>query len=108
MIIDTAETIILIHGLWMRGLVLLPLQRRLRAGGYSVRRFSYPSWRGGLEENARSLSSCVSETPGAVIHLVAHSLGGLVALHMLSRQPDGLPTMLPRSTASVSVRSKTL
>ena len=88
MITDKAETIILIHGLWMHGIVLLPQQRWLRAEGFSVRRFSYPSWSGGLAGNANLLSSFVNETPGAVIHLVAHSLGGLVALKMLSQEPD--------------------
>ncbi len=82
---DKAETVILIHGLWMHGFVLLPHQRWLHAEGFSVRRFSYPSWRGGLAENAHLLSRFVNQTPGAVIHLVAHSLGGLVALEMLSR-----------------------
>lgn len=72
----------------MRGLVLLPHQRWLRAEGFAVRRFSYPSWRGGLADNVRLLSSFVNETPGAVIHLVAHSLGGLVALKMLAQEPD--------------------
>jgi pimeloyl-ACP methyl ester carboxylesterase len=85
---DKAETVILIHGLWMHGIVFLPHQRWLQAQGYSVRRFSYPSWRGGLAENVDLLSGFVKETPGAVIHLVAHSLGGLVALEMLSRKPD--------------------
>lgn len=72
----------------MHGIVLLPYQRWLRAEGFSVHRFSYPSWSGGLAENANLLSSFVNETPGAVIHLVAHSLGGLVALKMLSQEPD--------------------
>jgi pimeloyl-ACP methyl ester carboxylesterase len=72
----------------MRGLVLLPHQRWLRAEGFSVRRFSYPSWRGGLAGNVRLLSSFINETPGAVIHLVAHSMGGLVVLKMLSQEPD--------------------
>lgn len=85
---NKAETVILVHGLWMHGFVLLPHQRWLQAEGYSVRRFSYPSWRGGLAENARLLSRFVNETPGAVIHLAAHSLGGLVALEMLSLYPD--------------------
>ena len=85
---DKTETVILIHGLWMRGLVLLPHQRWLRAEGFAVRRFSYPSWRGGLADNVRLLSGFVNETPGTVIHLVAHSLGGLVALKMLSQEPD--------------------
>ena len=85
---DKAETIILIHGLWMRGLVMLPHQRWLRAKGFTVRRFSYASWQDGLAENVRLLSSFVNETPGVVIHLVAHSLGGLVALMMLSQEAD--------------------
>lgn len=85
---DKAETVILIHGLWMHGLVLLPHQRWLSAEGFAVRRFSYPSWRGGLADNVRSLSGFVHETPGEVIHLVAHSLGGQVALKMLSQEPD--------------------
>lgn len=72
----------------MHGIVLLPQQHWLRAEGFAVRRFSYPSWRGGLADNVRLLSSFVNETPGAVIHLAAHSLGGLVALKMLSQEPD--------------------
>jgi len=72
----------------MHGLVLLPQQHFLRAEGFSARRFSYPSWHNGLADNARLLSCFVNETPGTVIHLVAHSLGGIVALDMLSQKPD--------------------
>ena len=50
---DNGETVILLHGLWMRGLVMLPLQRRLCAAGFATRRFTYPSWRGDLAENVR-------------------------------------------------------
>ncbi len=82
------ETVILIHGLWMPGMVMLPHQLRLREEGFDARRFSYPSWRDGLADNVRLLSRFVRETPGTVIHLVAHSLGGLVVLKMLSQEPD--------------------
>lgn len=85
---DKTETVILIHGLWMRGFVLLPHQRWLRAEGFAVRKFSYPSWQGSLADNVHLLSSFVNETPGPIIHLVAHSLGGMVALKMLSQEPD--------------------
>jgi pimeloyl-ACP methyl ester carboxylesterase len=88
MITDKLETVILIHGLWMHGLVLLPHQSWLRSGGFAVRRFSYPSWRGGLADNVQLLSSFVNESPGAVIHIVAHSLGGVVTLKMLTHEPD--------------------
>jgi len=85
---DQTETVILIHGLWMRGLIMLPLQHWLSAEGFATRRFSYPSWRDGLASNVRLLSDFINQTPGPVIHLVAHSLGGLVASRMLAQQPD--------------------
>lgn len=86
--VDKAETVILIHGLWMRGLVMLPHQHWLHAEGLAARCFSYRSWRDGLADNVRLLSRFVKDTPGTVIHLVAHSLGGLVTLKMLSQEPD--------------------
>lgn len=86
--LDKTETVILIHGLWMPGLIMLPHQHWLREDGFSACRFSYPSWRDGLADNVRLLSGFVKETPGSVIHLVAHSLGGLVTLKMLSQEPD--------------------
>jgi pimeloyl-ACP methyl ester carboxylesterase len=88
MITDKVETVILVHGLWMHGLVMLPHQRWLRSGGFAARRFSYPSWRNSLADNVHLLSGFVNETPGAVIHIVAHSLGGLVTLDMLAHAPD--------------------
>lgn len=82
------EAVILIHGLWMNGGVLWFQQRWLRQQGFAVRRFSYPSWHGGLADNVRLLSRFIAETPAPVIHLVAHSLGGLVSLRLLAEQPD--------------------
>lgn len=85
---DKTETVILIHGLWMRGQVMLPQQHWLRAEGFAAQRFTYHSWRDGLADNVGLLSRFVSKTQGSVIHLVAHSLGGLIALRMLAQQPD--------------------
>src|ERR1035437_5125792 len=82
---NKTETVILIHGLWMNRFVLLPLQRKLEARGFEVRRFSYPSWKGNLDENVRLLSKFINETSGSVIHIVAHSLGGLIAIKTLSQ-----------------------
>ena len=85
---DRTETVILIHGLWMSGFVLLPHQHWLRADGFTAHRFSYPSWRNGLDDNAHLLMRFIKETSATTIHLVAHSLGGLVALKMLSQETD--------------------
>jgi triacylglycerol esterase/lipase EstA (alpha/beta hydrolase family) len=81
---QSEASVILVHGLWMNGGVLLLQQRWLRERGFSVRRFSYPSWHGSLADNVGLLSRFVAETPGETIHLVAHSLGGLVSLSLLA------------------------
>lgn len=79
------STIILIPGLWMPAAALLPWQWRLQAAGHAVRRFAYPSWRNGLTSNVEALAHCLDETPGRPIHLVGHSLGGLLILCLLAR-----------------------
>lgn len=85
---DKTETVILVHGLWMRGLVMLPHQRWLGEAGFVAHRFTYPSWRDSLADNVRLLSAFIRQTPGSVIHLVAHSLGGAVTLKMLAQESD--------------------
>ncbi len=82
------DTVILVHGLWMPPFVLLPLRYRLIRRGFAVRLFSYPSMRGSLARNAQALAQFVSGTAGARIHLVGHSLGGLVVLTVLARHAD--------------------
>ena len=85
---NKAQTVVLIHGLWMNGLIFLAHQSWLSAEGFAVHRFSYPSMQGGMNDNVQLLSNCINNTAGSSIHLVAHSLGGLVALKMLSHEPD--------------------
>jgi len=84
----SSATVILIPGLWMPAAVLLPWQWRLQAAGHAVRRFAYPSWRNGLAANVEALARCLADTPGRPIHLVGHSLGGLLILSLLARGRD--------------------
>lgn len=85
---ESKETVILIHGLWMHGLVFLPHQRRLEKRGFFAQRFSYPSWSKTLGENVDRLAGFIAASRASRIHLVAHSLGGLVALAMLGQEAD--------------------
>lgn len=85
---DDVDVAILIHGLWMHGLVFAPYQYWLEKQGFAVRRCSYPSWSKSLEQNAERLARYVADTPGRRIGLVCHSLGGLVSLIMLAIRPD--------------------
>ena len=83
------ETVILVHGLWMRGFALAALARRIAQAGYDVERFDYLSLAHGPEAAARKLRQRV-RTLGGTVHVIGHSLGGLVALEAV-RGTDGLP-----------------
>lgn len=83
------DTVILVHGLWMRGLVMLPLQSLLARQGFAARRFGYPSLRHGLQHNAAALARFADRAPGSRVHVVGHSLGGLLALAALPLRRDG-------------------
>ncbi len=74
------EQVILLHGIWMRGITLLPLARRLRAGGYAVQTMDYASVFGGIEPAIASLRERMHASAAERVHVVGHSLGGVVAL----------------------------
>lgn len=82
-----AATVILVHGLWTPAAVLMPHGHWLRRLGYQTLRFGYPSVRAALSQNALALRRFVAEVPAREIHLVGHSLGGLVILDMLRQDP---------------------
>ena len=81
-------TVILVHGLWTPPLVLVPHARWLRQCGYPTLRFGYRSVRASLSQNAQALARFVAATEATDIHLVGHSLGGLVILDMLRQGAD--------------------
>jgi pimeloyl-ACP methyl ester carboxylesterase len=80
--------VILVHGLWTPPAVLMPHARWLRRRGYHTLRFGYRSVRASLSQNAQALQRFVAEADASDIHLVGHSLGGLVILDMLRRDAD--------------------
>jgi pimeloyl-ACP methyl ester carboxylesterase len=62
---------------------------RLRRCGFAPHLFGYPSVRAGLESNAARLARFVTERGAAQpVHLVGHSLGGLVIRTMLAQYPE--------------------
>ncbi len=59
------------------------LHARLKRCGFEVIGFSYASMRNRLDKNAAQLSRFIDTIEADVVHLVAHSLGGLVTLRAL-------------------------
>jgi len=80
-----APRALLLHGLLMRSPALLPLAWRLRKSGFATETFTYSTlWRSPGEAMERLAMRLYAMGPEPV-HLVAHSLGGLIALETLSR-----------------------
>ncbi|MEI7036535.1 esterase/lipase family protein [Fulvimonas yonginensis] len=84
------EHVILLHGLWMRGFALAVLHRRLAVAGFDVHRFDYMSVVAPQERILERLRKRMQRYAPGPVHLVGHSLGGLLAL-LACRQADGLP-----------------
>ncbi len=74
------DHVILLHGIWMRGITLLPLARRLRQHGCTVETIDYASVFRGIEPAVEKLRERMRSYDGGNVHLVGHSLGSLVAL----------------------------
>ena len=83
-----APTVLLLHGLLMRRPALLPMALRLRRRGFTPRLFGYSTlWRE-PEQAVESLARRLRDLGPEPVHVLAHSLGGLVAIETLCRHPD--------------------
>jgi len=75
--------VVYVHGLWMPGAEGLLLRRRLGARlGAETRAFTYRSVSTSVTDNAVGLSRYLHSIPADTLHLVGHSLGGLVILKL--------------------------
>jgi pimeloyl-ACP methyl ester carboxylesterase len=84
-------SVVTVHGLWMRGASMAVLGRRLEPHGFEVSDFNYPSVRGSLAANVAALSSHIDGLAADTVHVVGHSLGGVLICAMLeSRRPERL------------------
>lgn len=80
--------VIVVHGLWVHGLVMGYLAHRITGFGFDARTWSYPSMRLTLAENAGRFARYCEALATPSLHIVAHSMGGLVALKMLELAPS--------------------
>lgn len=85
---QSKASVILIHGLWMNAATLYVLHLRMQRCGYHPVRFGYPTVRDGLAKSAAQLSRLIESLDTEVIHIVAHSMGGLVTFRALNLHAD--------------------
>lgn len=77
--------VVIVHGLFLFGFVFLPLAWRLAREGYDVYVCDYPTRRFGIREHGAHFARLLDEIAGlrgaaaGALHIVTHSLGGIVA-----------------------------
>lgn len=82
------ERVILLHGLWLRGMAMQYMSRRLVAAGFDAQTFDYATVRDGIDVASERLRACVGAVGSSKVHLVGHSLGGLIAAMIVQRHPE--------------------
>jgi pimeloyl-ACP methyl ester carboxylesterase len=88
-----SAVVVYVHGLWLSGRESVWLRRRLSSElGAEARAFTYPSVRAKITDNAIALGRQLAAIRTDTLHLVGHSLGGLVILKLfeLSHPVHGL------------------
>src|SRR5688572_6227784 len=77
------DAVVLVHGLAAHRVLMIPLARWLRPGFGQVINWGYPSLWSRLERHATKLAALLRKIDGENthdrIHLVAHSMGAIVA-----------------------------
>jgi pimeloyl-ACP methyl ester carboxylesterase len=81
--------VVYVHGLWQSGGEALWLRRRLAQDlGAEAVAFSYPSVAANVTANALALAKYLSAVRADTLHLIGHSLGGLVILKLFEQSPE--------------------
>lgn len=82
----SGDAVVYVHGLWVAGHEALLLRRRLwRAHQWPVHRFRYAAARDSLADITAGLRDYIAAVDAERVHLLGHSLGGLVILRCLER-----------------------
>ena len=86
--IDPNDIVVLVHGLAGSRLDMWPLGRRLKRRGYAVRNWTYRTIGQRIETHAERLAedllATAGDMPAGKIHLVTHSMGGIIARKMFA------------------------
>lgn len=95
MILPAQQAVVLVHGLWMSRWSFGWIARDLEAKGYKVYRFGYKTSSKPFAFNMLKLQSYVNSRSENTVHLVVHSMGGILSMRSLPNiRKDGKLIML--------------
>lgn len=80
--------VVILHGVLMNAFVMFYLASQLKKSGFIVHRISYQSVLKTPAENAAILHQKILKLKLNKLHIVAHSLGGIVTAHLLATFDD--------------------
>jgi len=84
--------VVFVHGLWFTGHEAFLLRRRLAASlGAEERNFPYHSMAATVSDSAAALAAYLGALRADTVHLVGHSMGGLVILQLFEQRPALAP-----------------
>ena len=84
--ISSGKAVILIHGLWVNSWSMLYLGRYLASKNFKPYYFKYPSVRSSKQQILALLNKYIDKIPEESLHIVGHSMGGLISLEYLQQE----------------------
>ena len=80
--------IVLIHGVLMNPVEMLYLKNQLDKANFTVHSLYYPTVNHDIAENTEHLHRKIKALKLPAVHVVAHSLGGVMTMHLLDHDPE--------------------
>jgi triacylglycerol esterase/lipase EstA (alpha/beta hydrolase family) len=77
------QAVVLVHGLWMSRWTFFSIARSLEDQGYKVYRFGWKTSTRPFSFNMLKLQSFVNSVSEKTVHLVVHSMGGILSMRTM-------------------------
>lgn len=88
MISQAKEAVLLLHGAWMNPVVMAYLAHVLRGEGFAAHALGYRTIRDPLDAHLTRVAKRMAQLDATRVHLVGHSLGGVIVMRYLQRFAD--------------------